>query len=205
MGKKITEVFPKPFQMTGDSEDCRHLNFGLYGLHKRETIDSKGDTIRVEYFKDYDPGTTTFSNIAVDENRTYSRDVNTGLAISKVTDIDWYDDEGNIQAQKQSITKYYTLEKGFRINKRARKALIDQASMYLFGVLIGNNPLTAEANVDDFQDLTDSAVSKYIKSNMQPLLDIITNSTEAAEPEFRAYMTADIRDGLLTILNVSYK
>ena len=205
MSKRILEIFPNPFMMTGDSNDCRNENFHLYGLHKRETFDSKGDIIRVEYFKDYDPVTPEFSNLAVDETRTYTRDANTGLPVSKATNIDWYDDQGNIQAQKLSVTKYYSPENGFVLNKKSRKSLIDKASMYLYSALIAADPLTAEANVEDFEDLTDLAQSKYVKSNMQPLIDIIANSTDNTKPEYRDYITTTIRDTLLLILNVSYK
>ena len=202
--KKIKNVFPKTFRLHNDSEDPSELDFRIYGMHKRETFDGNGDLTLLEYFKDYDAVASTFSGIAVKENRIYVRDATTGLPLTRITDIDWYDEDGNVQLSKLQITKYFSAKKGFVANKRARRNIIEKASMYLYSALIQSDPANVSVNIDNFESLTDSAASKYIKSNTQPLLDIITNSTDNTKPEYRDYITTEIRAILLAILNVTY-
>lgn len=197
-------LYGKNFRITGDKEDPRELNFNIYGLHKKETKDANGDIILIELFMNYDFENGTFSDVAVEELRTYVRDLATGLLTKRITNIKWYDVDGNVQSEKIGVEKFYSSAKGFQANKRARQNILDQASMYFYSQLIANDPLTAEANVDDFEGLTDSAQSKYVKSNTQPLLDIIANSTDNTKPEYRDYMTQAMRDTLLVILNISY-
>ncbi len=193
-------------KMNGGIDYTKHLDidYTLFGLHKEEIFDDKGDLIELNLYRQYDDVNEIYSEIAIKEERNYIRNSSTGLLKKRITDIKWYDEDGNVILEKTQVTKFYSKKKGFRANKRARKNLIEKASMYLFGALITADPLNAEANVDNFESLTDSAASKYIKSNTQPLIDIITNSTDNTKDEFRDYMTTGMRDTLLTILNVSY-
>ena len=202
MKNKILDIFSEPFIMTNDTVDCRELDFRIYGLHKKETFDTNGDLTLLQYYKNYDEN--GFADLAVEERRTYTRDVDTGLPLTRITDIDWYDDQGVVQAQKLLVTKYYSTKKGFVANKRARRNIIEVASMYLFSQLIANDPVNAEVNVDDFETLTDTAQSNYIKSNTVPLLAIITNSTDDQSPDYRTYITAPMQTALLAILDITY-
>jgi hypothetical protein len=61
-----------------------------------------------------------------------------------------------------------------------------------------------ESQIEDYEDLTNSASNKYINSNTSPLLTIITESTDNTKSNYRAYITEAIRDSLLSILNVNY-
>lgn len=193
-------------KMDGGFDYTRNLNidYRVLGLHKEEVFDDKGDIVELNLYRNYNDSTDIYSEIAVKETRVYTRDAVTGILKKRVTDIKWYDTEGEVILEKQQITKYYTSKKGFRANKKARKNLLEKASVYLYGALIAADSNTAEVNKDDFEELTEIAQSKYIKSTTQPLIDTITNSTDNTKPEYRDYITTGIRDTLLTILNVSY-
>lgn len=190
--------YDKPFILDND--------YRILGLHKDESIDTNGDVHTLSFYRNYDEGTKTFTGLAVQEKRSYFRHSYTGFLTKRITDsIKWYDLEGNVFAEKTSIPKFYNDTKGFEKNKRARQNIVNKASLALFQELINANPATADANVDDFQDLTDSAVSKYLKSNMTPLLNILNNSVvDDGNPSFRSYMTPAIKDSLIGILNIVY-
>lgn len=190
---------------TYNYEDYKYTDYRLFGLAKQEIFDTNGDIKELNFYRNYDDVNDLFTQIAVKEFRTYTRSTATGLPTKRVTDITWYDENGNVILTKSNVTKYYSSDKGFKANKRARQNLIDKASMYLFGALMQIDATTAEANVENFEALSNNASNSYIKSNMQPLIDIITNSTDNTKNEFRSYMTVGIRDTLLTILNVTYK
>lgn len=198
-------MFSENFRATKKQINPELVDFNILGLHKKEYFDSLGDLIKIELYQTYDEPSETHIDLAVVEDRVYTRSATTGLITKREITITWYYENGEVGSVVTSRVKYYSSKKGFVANKRARGNIIDQASMYLFAQLMANDPLTADANVDDFEDLTDSAASKYIKSNTQPLMNIITNSTDNTKPEYRTYITEAMRDVLLTILTVNYK
>lgn len=201
------KLFLNKFKATGDKSDVRYVNYNILGLHKKEYFDSKGDLTKVEFYASYDDETDIHSDLAILEERTYTRDASTALLTKRETTISWYDVDGAIQEQKTNVAKYYSAKKGFTANKRARQNLLDKASMYLFSALITNalgNFSTAEAQTEDFDILTDDSQSQYVKSTMQPLIDIITNSVDNTKPEYRDYMTEEIKTVLLSILDITY-
>lgn len=203
----MKEIFNKNFRAKATNTDITNENYNLFGLHKKEYFDSKGDLITLELYKDYDEETQTHTNLAIKENRTYTRDVNTGLLIKRVTQIIWYNVDGEECKTKTNINKYFSPKKGFVANKRARQNLIDNASMYLYSQLMTNNAgdkTQTDIEVDDFESLTDAAQSKYIKSNTLPLLDIVTNSIDNTKDEYRVYITEAMQTVLLSILNINY-
>jgi len=167
-----------------------NINYNILGYHKEETFDSKGDLIILKYYHSYDEQTDTFSNLSVEEIRTYTRDITTGLLTKRETIINWYDDNEVLTETKTNITKYYTAQKGYANNKRARQNLIDKASMYLLSQ-VGKTDATS------FLRIAKNEISGYVAGDIQPLLDVISNSTEI-------YMTATIKATLDVILNISY-
>jgi len=180
-----------PFLATGNTDNPDKLNYNLLGLHKSEIFDANGDLIKVQYFVDYDANTKVFTNLAVEERRTYTRDVNSGVLTQRITDIDWYDSAGVVAASKTQLNKYYSAVKGFESNKKARQNLLNNASMYLlsqvgllnaklFWKTLGND------DVKDYKNIGDLAI-----------VSSINNSTEV-------YMNAQIKATLDVILNVVY-
>lgn len=190
---------------TNNTEDITGYDFRLLGLHKKEYFDEYGDLSKIEYYTAYDLPTDTFSELAIVENRIYTRDINTGLLVQRVNTIDWYDIDGAIIQNKNNLTKYYSAQKGFVANKRARQNLIDKSSLYLYSSLIANDGTNAITNVDDYSELTNEAERNYIKGTIDPLLLIITNSVDNTKPEYRTYITATIKATLLFLLDINFK
>lgn len=187
--------------------DITNEDFRLFGLHKKEYFDEKGDLVKIEYYKNYDEVNDIHIDLAILEERIYTRDASNALLSKRENTITWFDVDGNINEKKQNITKYYSAKKGFEANKRARQNLLDKASMYLFQALITNasgNFTLAEQQTEDFDVLTDDAQSQYVKSTMQPLITIITNSTDNTKSEYRDYITEEIKIVLLSILDITY-
>lgn len=201
----MKKLFPKPFRATGESNDISMIPISIHGLHKKEYFNTDGDLYLVEFYSDYNTETDTFFNLAIKEDRSYERSESTGLLSTRTTTITWYDIDGGVLEKKTGILKYYSSKKGFSANKRARQNIIDQASMYLYSQLLANDSVSADANVDDFEGLTNSAQSKYINSNTKDLIDIITESTDNTNPNYRVYITVAMQSVLLNILNINYK
>jgi len=178
----------------------QNIDYNIQGYYKKNTIDSKGDLTIVEYYRNYDG--TTYSNLKVRETRVYTRDGITGLLTKRDMTIEWFK-SGEVVYTK-TTEKYYSAMDGFNDNKRSRTNLVNKASMYLYMALMTSNPATGAAFCDDYENLTSASVAKYVNANIQPLLDMITKSTEVAEPEYREYITAEIKNTLLYILNIIY-
>ncbi len=94
-----------------------------FGLHLKMTFNSKGDLITIEWYKDYDDVSDTYTNLAIKELRTYTRDPVTGLVTKNVTDFEYYLKDGTIGSSKQ-IVKWYNSQTGYTINTVARGILI---------------------------------------------------------------------------------
>jgi hypothetical protein len=201
MAKKL---YSAPFKVSGDSIDPSGIYLGILGLHVKEIRDANGDIVTKEYYGSYDQGTDTYSDLQVKESRAYTRSA-TGIPTKKDTTYQYYDMNGNIGMTSNIVEKYYSSMNGFKHNKKSREALVEQASMFLYSELITEFGLTdADVKIDDFQTYTDAEVSMYIKSNIQPLLDKITNAADNTHADYRTYMSAARRDTILSILNITY-
>lgn len=169
----------------------QNVDYSIQGYHKKETFDSKGDLVTVEYFSEYDSGTDTFSGLKVTETRVYIRDVTTGLLTQRDMTIDWYRSGGGVVATTKETTKYYTAQKGYVANKQARQNIIDKGAMYL----------VSQVGVPDskkFWSTVRNEVDDYVNaSSVQALVDAINNSTEP-------YITPTIKATLVAIVNVTY-
>ena len=165
----------------------QNINYNIQGYHKDLTFDSKGDLTQVSYYQNYDVATKVFSNLKVNETRTYLRGVST-LLEERTMLIEWY--SGNKIIATITNSKYYTEELGYKSNKRARQNLIDKASMYLLDAV-------GLADAKSFLNDSTTQISTYVDGNITPLLDVIVASTET-------YMTPTIKATLDVILNISY-
>jgi hypothetical protein len=163
------------------------IDYRIQGFHKDLVFDEKGDLVEVFYYRDYDPQTKQYSNLKVKESRTYTRAVSTLLEKREML-IEWYANDAVIASK--NTTKYYSEEQGYKANRVARQNLIDKASMYLLST-VGLN------NAKEFLDGVTTAISTYVDGNIQPLLDLISDSSEP-------YMTPTVKGTLDTILNISY-
>lgn len=165
----------------------QEVDYRIQGYQKKPTFDAKGDLVSVEYYRHYDESTDEYSVLKVRETRVYTRDVNT-LLKKREMNIQWFKGT-SVMAEKNTV-KFYTPEQGYDANKRARRNLINRASMYLLNEV-------GLTNGKAFLDTVSSAIATYVDGSIQPLLDGISNSSET-------YMTATIKGTLDTILNVTY-
>ena len=203
----MEKIYPKYFKAKSSNKDITSVDYNLFGLHKKEYFDTKGDLNKIELYTDYDDINDVYSGLAIKEDRIYLRDATSGILKTRTTTINWYDVDGGVNETKENITKYYSAKKGFVANKRARRNLIDNASMFLYASLMQNNlgdAAQSEIEVEDFEDLTNLAQSKYINSNTNPLITIITESVDVNSDNYRSYITTAMKDTLLSILDVSY-
>lgn len=164
------------------------VDYNVLGYHKKETFDTKGDLILIEYFENYDG--TTYSDLMVKESRVYTRDGVNGLLTKRDSTIEWIGSDGVTVLATKITEKYYTPTKGFDRNKNARQNLIDQASMYLLSQVGLTDAKafwkTVKGEVDDYKVTGD--------------LTLITAINDSTEP----YMTGTIKATLDTILNITY-
>lgn len=173
------------------------INYRIQGYHKKETFDANGDLTTVEYYANYDSGTETFSNLKVKETRIYTRDIGSGLLTKRDMTIEWYKGGGSLSDTK-TTEKHYDSQKGYKSNIKARKNLINSASMWLYGDLIAEfGQATGEANAKEFLRDVGSERGGYIAGDLQPLLDAVQASA-------RAYITGARKSTLDTILNIAY-
>jgi hypothetical protein len=177
-------------EYTIDNLDEINYDFRLNGLHKKKEFDDKGDLVKVEYYQNYDENTSVYSNLKITETRTYTRDANSKLLIKRDNIIDWKEDDGVTNKKTKSTTKHYDSQSGYDNNKRAKRNIINKASMYLFFSI-------GEVNAKAFLVIIATEISIYIDGNNQPLLDLISNSTET-------YMTTEVKATLNTILDVQF-
>jgi len=168
-------------------ELLQNIDYRIQGYHKKFTFDANGDLIVIEYYKNFDG--TTYSNLKVKETRTYTRDAVFGLLVKRDMTIEWFRSDGSVIATK-TTTKFYDSKKGYHANKKARKNIIEKASIYLLGVV-------GLADGKLFLRQVKSEINGYIKGDSQPLLDAVNDSTET-------YMTGAIKTALITILDITY-
>lgn len=170
-------------------ELVQNENYRLKGYKTKNVYDTNGDLVAVEYYKNYDPATQTYSNLKVKEIRTIERDVNFGIPFQETVDIEWYKSDGTKIAEKQ-IQKVKDINEGQDMNQRARTNLTTKAQGYLIQTVGLEN--TKELGVD-------IAVERaaYISGATQALIDAVNNST-------RTYMTPEVKATVVAILNVTY-
>lgn len=166
----------------------QNIDYRLNGYHKKETFDTKGDLVILQYYADYDEQSEVYSNLKVQENRTYERDGVTTLLNKRTISIKWYSNAKEVASK--TIIKYYSKTEGYQANKRSRTNLIDTASMYLVSQVGLDNAKSYLANVS-------ADISTYIDGNITILIATIQSSSEP-------YLTEEIKGTLVTILNVPY-
>jgi len=170
---------PLVYVLTNKQQDPRELDYDIMDCVKKRILgtgDHKGELREIEYYKNYNVQTNTFSNLAVKERRRYIRQPITGLVMYRLTDIDWYMSNGSIGVSKNNIMKVYSFNEA-RIEMQSRRSnIINDVEAYLLYYQSQNygeqglmNSLTLLASLKPYKEL-------YIDSVGQPLLDAINSS-----------------------------
>jgi hypothetical protein len=199
--------FKRPFKATNKGYDITDTDYNMLGLHKKEVFDNNGDLILIELYTNYNSTNKVFTGLAIQESRIYARNNVSGLPETRISNISWYDVDGNVLYSKNNRIKYYSAKKGFQANKKARTNIVESASMYLFQELLTDNAgdvAATDLQIDDFEAFTTVERSQYINSNIQPLLDKVTNSADINHADHKTYMTEARRDVILGLLNINF-
>ena len=171
-------------------ELVQNQDYRLNGYHKEKIYDDKGDVVQVNFYKNYNPVTETYTQLKVRENRTVERDATTGVPNKVTVDIEWFkSDETTVIAGKQ-LEKYINGFDGQQMNQNARVNLVTKAQGYLLQSVGLEN--TKELGED-----VGIERSAYISGTTQSLIDAVNNST-------RPYMTAEVKATVTAILNVTF-
>ncbi|HEU4717467.1 MAG TPA: hypothetical protein VFU15_06530 [Bacteroidia bacterium] len=103
--KDITEIFGTNFMLTGDNIDPRDLDFTFY-THEKITNNPDGTPQMKQYYMNYDEGTDTFSDLAVECDYTYTYDA--GVLTKRVEDINWYFVDGTTVGVTRQLIQVYS-------------------------------------------------------------------------------------------------
>jgi hypothetical protein len=177
---------PTPiYRLTDNTEDPSELDYDIRGLHKKRTL-KDGFLIKCEYFRTSDG--TTYSGLAVEENRVYTVTPGTDLVSSRAMTIDWYRDDGSIGSTKKTV-KYYSFVEQIAEGKTRRNNVVEYASLYLISKV-------GIPNAQDFLRTVAALMSLYVAGSRQELVAAVQGATQG-------YMTADpaIIPTLVAILN----
>lgn len=170
------------YKITGDTTDPRNMDYDIMGFHKKRTI-VKGELVKVEYFKEYDG--TTYSNLVVEETRTFNRD-SIGIIQTRDILIKWFLEDDSVGCTK-SWTKYYNADEAIQEGIDRRNNMISVAKTTLLRelALVHGVPLNQQYSFDLL--LTIGTEMKYFAEGYtQPLRDAINNST-------KPYLTPSIK------------
>ena len=179
----------KIFKITNNGRNPEQYDINLFGLHKKETIDTYGSLILIEYYKNYDG--ITYSDLVVTDEYIYNIGIN-DLVIDRTETIKWYMIDDTIGYTK-IISKYYNATSAIYEGIRRRINLIEKAKVYGMTNIVGNHEVSGEPEIPNshwfFMQISDEA-NLYIQGiNKQGLIDVIQGSTES-------YLTQTIKDGL---------
>jgi hypothetical protein len=171
-------------------ELIQNQDYRIKGYHKEKVYDNKGDVTQVNFYKNYNPVTESYTELKVRESRTVDRDVTTGVPNKVTVDIEWFKSDGVTKSAEKRLEKYINGFDGQQMNQEARLNLTTKAQGYLLQAV----------GLENTKELgTDVAVerSAYISGTTQGLIDAVNNSA-------RAYMTPEVKATVVTILNVTF-
>lgn len=153
-----------------------NLDYDVVGLHKRQFF-VKGELLRVQYYGKYDSNTNTYSDLCIEENRTYNRQ--NGYLYNRAMQIDWYKSDGTVGASKNTLKYYNTFDAILAGNDR-RENIIDEVKIISVGLMQMVEQISmdqAQIVGKNFLTAISSNVTLYVKGNEQELIDQITNDT----------------------------
>jgi hypothetical protein len=182
-------ISPVPFKISGTGYDPRDIDYDIKGYHKRRTI-VKGELVKVEYFKNFDG--TTYSDLVVEEARTYNRDA-IGIIQTRDIKITWYLINNTIGCIKE-WTKYYNSDEAIQEGIDRRSNMIGVAKTTLLNLLAESFGVpTNQQYAFDLLTSVKSQMEVFKDGHTQPLRDAINSST-------KAYLNPVIKTAIITEL-----
>ncbi|MHA1754541.1 MAG: hypothetical protein ACTSYR_03380 [Candidatus Odinarchaeia archaeon] len=181
----------KNFKITDTKESPTEKNINLFGLHRKDIFNNRGELVTKEYYKNYDG--TTYSDLVVKDTYDYTIDSETDLAQYRDETIEWYLEDDEI-GETKNIKKYYNLTRSIKEGVKRRINLLDQAKAYGLATIAGMH-ISGIPNSYYWFSTMHNEVDNYIDGTIkQDLIDFIDNETET-------YVTQTVKDGMTDILD----
>lgn len=166
-----------PFDLPYSIDEAPYnLDYDVVGLHKRQYF-VKGELLKVEYYGQYDVNTNTYTDLCIQEDRTYNR--SNGFLSNRDMLIQWFKSDGTVGATKNTKKYYNTFDAIIAGNTR-RENIIDEVKIVAVGLMAMVEQISmdqAQVVGKDFLSAISSNITLYVKGNEQELIDQITNDT----------------------------
>jgi hypothetical protein len=164
-------------------------DYRLKGYFRKNVYNTYGDIEAVEYYAEFNAPTKEYKGLKVKETRVVLRDQTFGVPYEESIDIEWFKSDGTTMANKR-LVEVFDENQGQLLNQSARANLVTKAQAYLF-------QSAGLENAKNFGETYIAERDMYLAGVTNPLITVITNATEP-------YMTQQIKDNLVLILNISY-
>jgi hypothetical protein len=171
------------FRINDSIEDPSIIDYNILGLHKKRTI-IKGELIQIDYYKNFNPVSSEYSDIVVREERVFNRN-GIGLVQYRELKISWYLNNGDIGLQKSTI-KYYSPTESIDEGRIRRENIIIEAKLYVLNAVGQSNGFVILNELKAQIDL-------YMDGLRQPLIDGVSSLNEP-------FLTEQDKNNIIEIL-----
>lgn len=154
-------------------------------LH-RKSILVRGECRSEEFYENYNG--TTYSNLIVKENHSFTRD-SLGFAIKRDTVINWYNEDGTINALAKNLPKYYSSVEQIEEGKTRRGNLVNALQIPTIGLIsiamIGSTAATMAVIIEGRRFMADYKLEfdMFISESNKTMLECLNNP---AHPKYIA-------------------
>lgn len=177
------------FKVNKSDDSPERIDYDIMGFQKKRSFNAKGELYLIEYYREFDGA--NYYDLVVKEEREYVRDPASGWVYMRILTITWYL-EDDTPGYTKSSNKFYSMTESYDEGKTRRSNVINNTSIYLFG-LIG------EINAIDFLNYVTSDIDTYIKGSVQLLIDKVNNTTKeymlVGEPAVRDIISSLLEAG----------
>lgn len=201
MGSKIYKLTDK---ITTDY-DLDNIDYDLKGLHKKR-IFNLGELRVIEYYKNFDLNTQTYSDLVVKETRKYLRDTSTGLCYSRLISIYWYLTNNEIGYSIINRPKYYSFAESRAEIRERRNNLVSDAEAYVLYIL-SMNFTSQEVMTKSVALLTAIKQVKdlYLEGVAEPIINLVSSTNNIIDDLFiDSTLISQVKTTLLSIFTYNF-
>ena len=140
----------------------------------------KGEVTKVEYFRNYDQPTNTYSDLIVQEDITNFRQ--NGFVAYREMLITWYLEDDTPSPSTKLRTKYYSGEEAIAEGKRRRGNIINEIEINVVGMIAVAEGISIEdaaAIGEAFLNSLNTEVTGYVRSGNTALITAVENATDS--------------------------
>lgn len=204
------------------SEPPVGLNYrtGLARRLEREVVLDKGIVTFIRYHDSatvLPDGTRTYSDLVIEEEHSYTRDV-ADFAVSRDVEISWFKEDGTAHSVTKILHKTYSNTESIREGKRRRSNIIDGLEILVAGMLMGTEISVLPTHDDfgaqlsaaldlgrDFLSAHASEINDFVEGSMHTLLDVAVPAYSASSIQTPGtpWMDNDVGGGMTIRLVIS--